>query len=129
MRLMSTRGAMITMVLVTIFAIGAASVTAALAPRLEVFSRSKVASADPPVTLTVKEVWQKSGGNYERFVVVVRSMALLSVQKRGYHLDATRDAGLEIGKTIRAEAQRDPDQLLYAVVDAAVRQYAAAHPQ
>ena len=127
MRVMSTRGAMITMVLVTVFAIGAASVTAALGPGLGVFGRSSANGSEVPVTSTVREVWQQSGQNYDKFVIVVRSMTLMSVKKRGLQLDATRQAGQEIGLQIRAEAQRDPDQLLYAVVDAAVRQYGKEH--
>jgi hypothetical protein len=129
MRLTSARGAMITMVLVTVLAIGAASVTAALGPHMNAFVSARAGAAEVPVTLTVREVWARSDENYERFVVVVRSMAMMSLEKRRLHLDASREAGLEIGKAVRAEAQRDPDQLLYAVVDAAVRQYTTTHPE
>src|SRR3954471_15205924 len=102
MRLMSARGAMVTMVLVTMFAIGAASVTAALGPRMSAFVSARAVAAEPPVTLTVREVWQRSGGKYDRFVVVVRSMALMSLEKRHLHLDATTQAGREIGNVVRA---------------------------
>jgi hypothetical protein len=62
-------------------------------------------------TMTVKEAWQKSGKNYDSFVRMVQQLVALSVEKRGYQL----------------RPSKDPEQLLYAVVDSSVREYAKKH--
>ncbi|MDM9379122.1 acyl-CoA synthetase [Chlorogloeopsis sp. ULAP01] len=75
-------------------------------------------------TITVKEAWQKSGKNYDSFVRMVQQLVALSVEKRGYQLRPSKEAGKEIGQMIRKQAENDPDQLLYAIVDSSVREYA-----
>ncbi|MFQ4145855.1 acyl-CoA synthetase [Chlorogloeopsis sp. ULAP02] len=75
-------------------------------------------------TITVKEAWQKSGKNYDSFVRMVQQLVALSVEKRGYQLRPSKETGKEIGQMIRKKAENDPDQLLYAVVDSSVREYA-----
>lgn len=78
-------------------------------------------------TMTVKEAWQKSGKNYDSFVRMVQQLVALSVEKRGYQLRPSKEAGRELGQMIRKQAENDPDQLLYGVVDSSVREYAKKH--
>jgi hypothetical protein len=78
-------------------------------------------------TMTVKEAWQKSGKNYDSFVRMVQQLVALSVEKRGYQLRPSKEAGRELGQMIRKQAENDPEQLLYAVVDSSVREYAKKH--
>ncbi len=71
---------------------------------------------------TVHEAWVQSGRNEEKFFDMVKQLAEVSARKRDVTLPDTEAAGRKMGMLIKASARRDPDQLLYAVVDAAVRQ-------
>jgi hypothetical protein len=88
---------------------------------------------DQLVTMTVHEAWVASGRNEDKFFDLVKQLTELSAQKRGITLPETPEAGAKAGNWIKKEARKDPDQLLYAVVDRAVRyvgrtQAAAATP-
>ncbi len=72
------------------------------------------------LTSTVHEAWVLSGRNEDQFFEMVKELAAMSAQKRGLTLPATQTAGTKAGQMIKREAKRDPDQLLYAVVDRAV---------
>jgi hypothetical protein len=74
------------------------------------------------LTSTVHEAWLASGRNEDKFFDMVKECAQMSAQKRGLTLPDTEAAGRRMGTLIRTIARRDPDQLLYAVVDAAVKQ-------
>jgi hypothetical protein len=76
------------------------------------------------LTSTVHEAWVASGRDEEKFFGMVQQCAVLSAQKRGVTLPDTEVAGRKMGTLIKTIARRDPDQLLYAVVDAAVKQTA-----
>lgn len=76
------------------------------------------------LTSTVHEAWVASGRNEDKFFDMVKECAALSAQKRGVTLPDTEAAGRKMGMLIKTTARRDPDQLLYAVVDAAVKQTA-----
>ena len=76
------------------------------------------------MTSTVHEAWLKSGRNEDKFFDMVKQLAEVSAQKRGVTLPDTEAAGRRLGMRIRTGARRDPDQLLYAVVDSAVKQVA-----
>jgi hypothetical protein len=76
------------------------------------------------LTSTVHEAWVASGRDEEKFFGMVQQCAVLSAQKRGVTLPDTEAAGRKMGTLIKTMARRDPDQLLYAVVDAAVKQTA-----
>ena len=76
------------------------------------------------LTSTVHEVWVASGRNEDKFFDIVKAFAAMSAQKLGITLPDTESAGRTTGTAIKRSARRDPDQLLYAVVDAAVRQAA-----
>jgi hypothetical protein len=82
--------------------------------------------AEQLTTLTVHEAWVQSGRNEEKFFDMVKQLAAMSAQKRGVTLPDTEATGKKMGDTIRTNGRRDPDQLLYAVVDAAVRKTAGA---
>lgn len=73
---------------------------------------------------TVHEAWVMSGRNEDKFFDMVKELAAVSAQKRGVTLPDTEAAGRKMGLLIKTSARRDPDQLLYAVVDAAVKQTA-----
>ncbi|MGI4758460.1 MAG: hypothetical protein ACRYGF_16620 [Janthinobacterium lividum] len=84
-----------------------------------------VASAEL-MSSTVHEAWLKSGRNEDKFFDMVKELAAISAQKRGVTLPDTEAAGRKMGMLIKTSARRDPDQSLYAVVDAAVKQTATA---
>ena len=77
-------------------------------------------TADQLVTSTVHEAWVLSGRNEDQFFDMVKELAAMSAQKRGLTLPETADAGAKAGALIKKEARKDPDQLLYAVVDRAI---------
>lgn len=77
-------------------------------------------TAEQLLTSTVHEAWMMSGRNEDRFFEMVKELAAMSAQKRGLTLPETDAAGKKAGDMIKREARKDPDQLLYAVVDRAV---------
>ncbi|GAC1360154.1 MAG: hypothetical protein NVSMB3_07980 [Acidobacteriaceae bacterium] len=72
------------------------------------------------VTSTVHQAWVLSGRNEDQFFDMVKELAAMSAQKRGLTLPETAEAGAKAGAMIKRLARKDPDQLLYAVVDTAV---------
>ncbi len=81
---------------------------------------------DKLVTATCRQAWLMSGRNRDQFFEYVKELAALSAQNRNVSLpdDQASDAqaaGARAGQWIRTQAIKDPDQLLYAVVDHAVR--------
>ncbi len=79
------------------------------------------------VTSSVREAWALGGKTEDGFFQIVQALTELSAQKRGVTLPDTQEAGTKAGNWIKKEAKRDPDQLLYVVVDRAV-QYTGTHP-
>ncbi|WP_213807549.1 hypothetical protein [Granulicella sp. dw_53] len=75
---------------------------------------------DQLVTSTVHEAWVLSGRNEDQFFEMVKELSALSAQKRGLTLPESEEAGVKAGNWIKKEAKKDPDQLLYSVVDKAV---------
>jgi hypothetical protein len=73
------------------------------------------------IPLTVHQAWLKSGRNEDAFFDMVTQLAELSAQDRNLELPQTAAAGQKVGEMIKLMAKKDTDQLLYAVVDAAVR--------
>ena len=72
------------------------------------------------LTSTVHEAWVMSGRNEDQFFEMVKELSALSAEKRGLTLPEDQAAGVKAGNWIKKSARRDPDQLLYAVVDKAV---------
>lgn len=99
------------------------------APSVTANNSAGAATVAPEMlTKTVHEAWVDSGRNEDKFFDTVKGMAEMSARKRGVTLPDTEAAGQKMGNLIKASARRDPDQLLYAVVDSAVRQTAGAGP-
>ena len=99
------------------------------APAVTASNSAGAATVSPQMlSMTVHEAWVDSGRNEDKFYVTVKAMAEMSAQKRGVSLPDTEAAGQKMGNLIKASARQDPDQLLYAVVDAAVRQTAGVSP-
>jgi hypothetical protein len=80
---------------------------------------------DQAVTCSVHDAWVLSGKNEEGFFAIVKALAELSEQKRDLTLPDDATVGKQFGDYIKAQAKADHDQLLYAIVDRAVRKYGA----
>jgi hypothetical protein len=78
--------------------------------------------------LTVSEAWHMSGRNEDTFFDMVQDLAAFSAQKRHLVLPASEAAGQEAGEYIKSQAKLDHGQLLYAVVDQAVRKVGQPAP-
>jgi hypothetical protein len=76
---------------------------------------------DQLITKTVHQAWVDSGRNEDKFFAMVQELAELSAQNRGVSLPNTQEAGVKFGDWIKKQSKKDPDQLLYVVVDHAVR--------
>jgi hypothetical protein len=76
---------------------------------------------DQAVTMTCRQAWQAGGRTKEGFFAIVEELADLSAKNRDVTLPDDKAAGQRAGQWIRTQALKDPDQLLYAVVDHAVR--------
>jgi hypothetical protein len=83
---------------------------------------------DQAVTCSVHDAWVLGGKNEHGFFAIVKSLAELSEQKRGLALPDSEAAGRKFGEYIKAQAKTDHDQLLYAIVDRAVRMYGKPVP-
>jgi len=78
------------------------------------------------VTASVRDAWELGGKTEQGFFEIVQALTELSAQKRGITLPDTKEAGTKAGNWIKKEAKKDPDQLLYVIVDRAV-QYTGRH--
>ena len=83
---------------------------------------------DQLIPLTVSEAWQMSGRNEDRFFDMVQDLAAFSAQKRNLVLPEDVAAGQQAGQYIKQEAKMDHQQLLYAIVDRAVRKVGKPGP-
>ena len=73
------------------------------------------------VTATCHQAWVLGGRTQEGFFAIVQELTAFSAQNRGVTLPDNKEAGQRVGEWIRAQAMKDPNQLLYAVVDEAVQ--------
>ncbi len=80
---------------------------------------------DKLLPMTVHEAWVASGRNEDKFFDMVKELVDLSAKNRGVTLPDTAAAGQRAGAKFKELARKDPDQLLYAVVDTMVQQFAA----
>ncbi|MEO6829084.1 MAG: hypothetical protein ABI164_04685 [Acidobacteriaceae bacterium] len=81
------------------------------------------------VLLTVSQAWRMSGRNEEKFFDIVQQLAAVSAKNRGLVLPDTAAAGQEAGQSIKKMAKADHQQLLYEIVDKAVREVGTPAPQ
>jgi hypothetical protein len=78
---------------------------------------------DQAVTCSVHDAWELGGKTEPGFFAIVKALAELSAEKRGLVLPDKETVGREFGDYIKTQAKADHDQLLYAIVDRAVRKY------
>jgi hypothetical protein len=78
-------------------------------------------TAEQILPLTVHQAWLMSDKDETKFFAIVTQMATMSAKNRNLQLPETAEAGRKVGEMIKTMAKKDTDQLLYAVVDAAVR--------
>ncbi|HEY1947845.1 MAG TPA: hypothetical protein VGG97_12605 [Bryobacteraceae bacterium] len=81
-------------------------------------------TTEQAVTSSVREAWALGGKTEQGFFQIVQVLTELSAQKRGITLPDDQAAGKKAGDWIKKQAKKDPDQLLYVIVDHAV-QYSA----
>lgn len=82
-------------------------------------------SKEQILTATVHQAWELSGKNEANFFEIVEQLAAISAANRGITLPDSEAAGRKIGDYIKRSAKADTDQLLFAVVDKAVRMTAS----
>lgn len=85
-------------------------------------------TTDQLITSTVHDAWLLSGRNEATFFEMVETLAEISAKNRGIALPNTTAAGQRMGAYIKRTAKADTDQLLYVVVDKAVRMTAQKGP-
>jgi hypothetical protein len=78
---------------------------------------------DQAVTCSVHDAWVLGGKTEAGFFAIVKAEAELSAQKRGLVLPDSETVGRQFGDYIKTQAKADHDQLLYSIVDRAVRKY------
>ncbi|HTZ57715.1 MAG TPA: hypothetical protein VMB49_06455 [Acidobacteriaceae bacterium] len=80
-------------------------------------------SLEQAVTSSVHDAWILGGKSEPGFFAIVKALAELSAEKRGLQLPDKETVGREFGEYIKTQARADHDQLLYVIVDRAVRKY------
>jgi hypothetical protein len=78
---------------------------------------------DQAVTCSVHDAWVLGGKTEPGFFAIVKALAELSAQQRDVTWPDNETVGHQFGDYIKAQAKTDHDQLLYAIVDRAVRKY------
>jgi len=73
------------------------------------------------VTATCHQAWVLGGRTQDGFFAIVKELAEFSAQNRGVTIPDNQEAGARMGEWIRTQAMKDPNQLLYAIVDEAVQ--------
>lgn len=81
------------------------------------------------LTCTVSQCWQLSGKSEEAFFDIVQDLAVISAKNRNLTLPDDEAAGKKAGEHIKTMAKQDHDQLLFAIVDQAVRQVGTETPE
>ena len=80
------------------------------------------------LTCTVSQCWQLAGKSEDTFFDIVQDLAVISAKNRDLTLPDDEAAGRKAGEIIKAKAKEDHEQLLFAVVDQAVREVGAEAP-
>src|SRR5271170_376223 len=80
------------------------------------------------LTCTVSDCWQLAGKNEATFFDIIQQLSEISAQARGLTLPDNAEAGKRTGEYIKAKAHTDHGQLLYAIVDAAIRKVGTKAP-
>jgi hypothetical protein len=93
-------------------------------------------STEPPhtwtteqiLTCTVTQCWELGGKTEEGYFNIIQQLAVISARNRNLTLPEDEKAGEQTGEYIKAEAHKDHGQLLFALVDAAVRKVGKSNP-
>lgn len=80
------------------------------------------------LTCTVSQCWEIGGRTEEGYFNIIQQLAVISARNRNLTLPEEEKAGQDTGEYIKAEAHKDHDQLLFALVDAAVRKVGKPNP-
>ncbi|MEO8736387.1 MAG: hypothetical protein ABI380_07580 [Edaphobacter sp.] len=80
------------------------------------------------LTCTVSQCWRLANKSEDEFFDIVQQLAAISAKNRDLALPDSEDAGKQAGEIIKSKAKADHDQLLFAVVDDAVRKVGKAAP-
>ena len=78
-------------------------------------------TTEQAVTSSVREAWKLGGRTPEGFFEIVKVLTEISADKRGLVIPESEQAGIVAGNWIKKQAKKDPDQLLYVIVDQAVQ--------
>ena len=76
---------------------------------------------DQIITASVHDAWMLSGKNESVFFDIVEQLSDVAEQKRNLALPDSQASGRRMGNFIKMKAKADPNQLLYVIVDQAVR--------
>ena len=98
-----------------------ASLIAAPAQNAPADAATHTWTIDQVVTDTVSDAWHQGGKTEEGFFAIVKTMAQFAAQKRDVTLPDSRESGRRMGQYIKQQARLDHQQLLYPIVDKAVR--------
>jgi hypothetical protein len=98
-----------------------ASLIAAPAQNAPADATTHTWTIDQVVTDTVSDAWHQGGQTEEGFFAIVKTMAQFAAQKRNVTLPDSRESGRRMGQYIKQQARLDHQQLLYPIVDKAVR--------
>jgi hypothetical protein len=80
------------------------------------------------LTCTVTQCWQLGGKTEEGYFDIIQQLAVISARNRNLTLPEDEKAGEKTGEYIKSEAHKDHGQLLFALVDAAVRKVGIPNP-
>jgi len=78
-------------------------------------------TTEQAITSSVREAWALGGKTPEGFFEIVKALTEISAQKRGVTIPENEQSGVKAGAWIKKQAKKDPDQLLYVIVDQAVQ--------
>ncbi|HMG02772.1 MAG TPA: hypothetical protein VK596_06540, partial [Edaphobacter sp.] len=81
------------------------------------------------LTCSVSQCWQLSGKSEDTFFDIVQDLAVISAKNRNLTLPEDEAAGKKAGEYIKAKAKADHNQLLFSIVDQAVREVGTEAPQ
>jgi hypothetical protein len=81
-----------------------------------------VVKAEKALPLTCVQAWVESGKSYPEMLVVVKTLARVSLANRDLTLPNSREAGLDVGRGIAEDCKADPNALLFAIIESRLPQ-------
>jgi len=83
---------------------------------------------DQILTCSVSQCWHLANKSEDTFFDIVQDLAAISARNRDLTLPDSEDAGRQAGEIIKQKTKADHEQLLFAVVDDAVRKVGKPAP-